>query len=139
METIQSALVGNYQPEHILALAQALTMYDAHQAQLETCDQQIAKSLLQLSQQQPSETPRDIQRIFWCESHRFGGLGELLIVDCFGLCRRHVADGLSRRRWLNQSTHSSVASSTASRLCQDRRCSTSALYRPLMVSARALS
>lgn len=49
--TIQSALVGNYQPEHILSLTQALAMYDADQAQLELCDQQIAHSLLRLSQQ----------------------------------------------------------------------------------------
>lgn len=52
-ETIQSALVGNYQPEHVFALAQALAMYDAYQAQLELCDQQIAQSLQGLAQQQP--------------------------------------------------------------------------------------
>ncbi|MEZ2743627.1 IS110 family transposase [Halopseudomonas bauzanensis] len=51
IETIQSALVGNYQPEHVFALTQALAMYDAYQAQLELCDQQIAHSLLRLSQQ----------------------------------------------------------------------------------------
>lgn len=51
VETIQSALVGNYQPEHVFALAQALAMYDAYQAQLEICDQQIARSLQRLSQQ----------------------------------------------------------------------------------------
>ena len=45
--------------------------------------------------------------------------------------------GSSSRRWLNQSTHSSVASSTASRLCHDCRWVTSVLYRSLMVSARA--
>lgn len=50
-EVIQSALVGNYQPEHVFALAQALAMYDAYQVQLEVCDQQIAQSLLRLSQQ----------------------------------------------------------------------------------------
>lgn len=54
VETIQSALVGNYQPEHVFALAQALAMYDAYQAQLEICDQQIAQSLIQLSQLRPS-------------------------------------------------------------------------------------
>lgn len=56
-EVIQSALVGNYQPEHIFALAQALAMYDAYQVQLEVSDQQIAQSLLRLSQQKspPSE------------------------------------------------------------------------------------
>lgn len=55
VETIQSALVGNYQPEHVFALAQALAMYDAYQAQLEICDQQIAQSLLQ--QKSPSSGP----------------------------------------------------------------------------------
>ena len=48
--------------------------------------------------------------------------------------------GSSRRRLLNQSTHSSAAYSTASKLRQGpRRWMTSALNRPLIVSARALS
>ncbi len=34
-EVIQSVLVGNYQPEHVFALAQALAMCDAYQVQLE--------------------------------------------------------------------------------------------------------
>lgn len=49
--TIQNSLVGNYQPEHVFALTQALAMYDAYQAQLELCDQQIAHTLLRLAQQ----------------------------------------------------------------------------------------
>jgi len=53
LEIIRSALVGNYQPEHVFALAQALAMYDAYQMQLELCDQQIARSLHQLAQQKP--------------------------------------------------------------------------------------
>ncbi|MEB3734690.1 hypothetical protein ULF88_12535 [Halopseudomonas pachastrellae] len=44
VETIQSALVGNYQPEHVFALAQALTMYDAYQAQLEICDNRLPRA-----------------------------------------------------------------------------------------------
>jgi len=48
--------------------------------------------------------------------------------------------GSSRRRVLNQSTHSRVAHSTASKLRQGpRRWMTSALQRPLIVSAKALS
>src|ERR1700710_202986 len=47
--------------------------------------------------------------------------------------------GSSSRRWLNQSTHSSVANSTASKLRQGpRRWITSALNRPITVSASAL-
>lgn len=36
--------------------------------------------------------------------------------------------GSSNRRWLNRPAHSSVTRSTASRLCHDRRWTTSALY-----------
>src|SRR3954468_14779113 len=47
--------------------------------------------------------------------------------------------GSSSRRWLNQSTHSSVANSTASKDRHGpRRWITSALSRPLIVSASAL-
>ncbi|WP_216640688.1 IS110 family transposase [Aeromonas sp. CU5] len=53
VETIQRALVGNYQPEHVFALSQALAMYDADQAQISLCDEQIAQSLQQLSRGKP--------------------------------------------------------------------------------------
>ncbi|MBO0408867.1 transposase [Aeromonas hydrophila] len=53
VETIQRALVGNYQPEHVFALSQALAMYDAYQAQISLCDEQIAQSLKQLSRGKP--------------------------------------------------------------------------------------
>lgn len=57
IDVIEAALVGNYQPEHIFALSQALTMYDAYQAQLLICYQQIAQVLIKLSQEKlsPSE------------------------------------------------------------------------------------
>ena len=32
VETIRAALVGNYQPEHVFALQQALALYDFYQA-----------------------------------------------------------------------------------------------------------
>jgi hypothetical protein len=55
-EVIQASLVGNYQPEHVFALTQALSMYDAYQAQLVVCDQQIAQTLIKLSQEKTSPT-----------------------------------------------------------------------------------
>ncbi|WMJ02460.1 hypothetical protein RBU55_13120 [Pseudomonas chlororaphis subsp. aurantiaca] len=54
IEVIQASLVGNYQPVH--ALTQARSMYDAYQAQLEVCDQQIAQTLITLSQEKTSPT-----------------------------------------------------------------------------------
>jgi hypothetical protein len=48
--------------------------------------------------------------------------------------------GFSSLWWLNQDTHSRVASSTDSLVFQGaRRWISSALYKPLMVSASALS
>jgi len=51
IDVIQASLVGNYQPEHVFALTQALSMYDAYQTQLVVCDQQIAQTLIKLSQE----------------------------------------------------------------------------------------
>lgn len=47
--TIQSALEGNYQPEHVFALRQAVVMYDAYQVQVHECDTEIEQVLLKLS------------------------------------------------------------------------------------------
>ena len=64
----------------------------------------------------------------------------LRVAARFGLGRGMFPIGSSRRRLLNQSTHSRVANSTAAMLRhKPRRWMTSALNRPLIVSARALS
>jgi len=58
VETIRAALVGNYQPEHIFALAQALALYDSYQARINDCDVQIEQTLelLIVDKAQPQET-----------------------------------------------------------------------------------
>lgn len=48
VETIRAALVGNYQPEHVFALQQALALYDFYQARVDECDQQIERTLTAL-------------------------------------------------------------------------------------------
>jgi len=69
-----------------------------------------------------------------------GGLVQHGVVALFGFGRREVADGSRNLPLLNQSTHSRVANSTASNFRHGlRRWITSALERPLKVSARALS
>jgi len=57
-ETIQSALEGNYQSEHVFALRQAIVMYDAYQRQVDECDVEIEKvlNLLQTKSRKP-DTP----------------------------------------------------------------------------------
>ena len=47
--------------------------------------------------------------------------------------------GPSSLRWLDQDTLHSLASATDSRFGQDRRWITSAVYSPLIISAKALS
>lgn len=47
--TIEAALVGNYQPEHLFALKQAVALYDFYQEQITQCDREIEQALAQLS------------------------------------------------------------------------------------------
>jgi len=52
-ETICSALVGNYQPEHVFALTQSLALYDFYQLRVDDCDMQIEQALTVLKAGQP--------------------------------------------------------------------------------------
>lgn len=53
-ETICASLVGNYQPEHVFALTQALALYDFYQARVAECDAQIEMVLAALSAEKSS-------------------------------------------------------------------------------------
>jgi len=48
-ETIAKALTGNYRPEHLFALEQALALYDAYQEKASACDVRIEAVLKELS------------------------------------------------------------------------------------------
>lgn len=50
-ETIRSALVGNYQPEHLFALKQALALYDFYQDRIDECDAEIERTVAALNAQ----------------------------------------------------------------------------------------
>jgi transposase len=45
LDTIRQALTGNYQPEHVFALRQALELYDTYQAKMRDCDVEIERCL----------------------------------------------------------------------------------------------
>lgn len=45
IQTIRAAMVGNYQPEHVFALAQALALFDFYQERIADCDAQIERTL----------------------------------------------------------------------------------------------
>jgi transposase len=47
-ETMRESLVGNYQPEHLFSLSQALELYDFYQRQIHACDVEIEQVLEQL-------------------------------------------------------------------------------------------
>jgi transposase len=57
IETIEAALVGNYQPEHVFALKQAVALYDFYQEQIKQCDREIELVLVRLSAQK--DVPSD--------------------------------------------------------------------------------
>ncbi len=48
VETIREALSGNYQPEHLFSLTQAVALYDFYQQQVAACDVEIERTLAQL-------------------------------------------------------------------------------------------
>jgi transposase len=56
LETIESSLRGNDQPEHVFALSQALTLYDFYQARVQECDVEIESSLAELSKEKTKST-----------------------------------------------------------------------------------
>src|SRR6266550_3986184 len=56
VETVRAALVGNYQPEHVFALSQALALYDFYQARVDECDAQIEVVLASLTTDKVSPT-----------------------------------------------------------------------------------
>ncbi len=49
LQVIRAALVGNYQPEHVFALSQALALFDSYQDRIGDCDRQIENVLRQLN------------------------------------------------------------------------------------------
>src|ERR1700680_4005387 len=56
--TLREALTGNYRPEHVFALRQALELYDFHQAKIAECDEEIEAVLRGLSEpRRAPETP----------------------------------------------------------------------------------
>ncbi|MBK4739243.1 IS110 family RNA-guided transposase [Noviherbaspirillum pedocola] len=53
LETIRGALVGNYQPEHLFALKQALALYDFYQRCIDECDAEIEHAVAALNIDRP--------------------------------------------------------------------------------------
>lgn len=53
VKTIETSLCGNYQPEHIFALAQAVALYDFYQERIAECDVEIERSLAALNKAKP--------------------------------------------------------------------------------------
>ena len=56
-EAVRAALVGNYQPEHLFALRQALALYDLYQERVDECDAEVEATLarLNIDKQFPAE------------------------------------------------------------------------------------
>ncbi|UUZ74594.1 IS110 family transposase [Polaromonas sp. P1(28)-13] len=47
--TVKAAMVGNYQPEHLFELTQALALYDFYQVRIGECDAEIERTLAELN------------------------------------------------------------------------------------------
>jgi len=53
IDTIRAALCGNYRPEHVFALQQALELYDVYQTKMAECDEEIVRVLRHLNERRP--------------------------------------------------------------------------------------
>jgi transposase len=53
LKTIRGALIGNYQPEHVFALKQALALYDFYQQCIDECDTEIERAVAGLNRDRP--------------------------------------------------------------------------------------
>jgi transposase len=62
IETIRDSLTGNYRPEHVFTLKQALELYDFYQAKLSDCDVEIERALLALPKRAAPGPTRSRQR-----------------------------------------------------------------------------
>lgn len=55
-ETIRDALTGNYRPEHVFALKQAVELWDFFQRKIGECDVEIERTLTALNETRPAPT-----------------------------------------------------------------------------------
>jgi len=55
-ETIGKALAGNYRPEHLFALQQALELYEVYQERIRTCDGKIEETMRALNEDREAPT-----------------------------------------------------------------------------------
>lgn len=112
-ETVRAALIGNYQPEHIFALTQALALYDFYQVRIEECDAQIEQVLAKLSADkiapaEPLQKPRHrtvqanainfdtrpvLYKIAGCDLTQIHGVGPYLALRLIAEC------GTDLSRW----------------------------------------
>ena len=112
-ETVRAALVGNYQPEHVFALTQALALYDFYQARIVECDAEIERTLAILCEgkvspeaplpkprhrtQQPNAVNFDTRPVLYqlagVDLTQIHGIGSYLALRMIGEC------GTDLSRW----------------------------------------
>lgn len=99
-ETIEKALEGSYQAEHLFALKIALEIYDHYQQAIDHCDQEVAKLLDAFSKHHPLQTPAQDLTAAGLKKNKkaprlnIADLDQYLVILCGG---GHLAqvDGLS--------------------------------------------
>jgi transposase len=113
VETIRNSLVGNYQPEHLFALKQALGLYDFYQQCIDECDVEIERAVAGLNigkempeaplpkarhrSRQPSDPNFDVRSAMYqlagTDLTQIHGIGPFLALRLIGEC------GTDMTRW----------------------------------------
>ncbi len=113
VETIRSSLIGNYQPEHLFALKQALRLYNFYQRCIDECDTEIERAVARLNidkavpeaplpkarhrSKQPSDPNFDVRSAMYqlagTDLTQIHGIGPFLALRLIGEC------GTDMTRW----------------------------------------
>ncbi|WP_223365395.1 IS110 family transposase [Salmonella enterica] len=112
-EILLRALTGNWQPEHLFALEQAVSLFDFYQEKIRECDVKIEESLHQLCQsssepegtllparhrtKQPNQLAFDVSPLLWkitgVDLTQIHGFGPYLTLKFIAEC------GTDMNRW----------------------------------------
>jgi transposase len=107
-QEIAKALTGNYRPEHLFALKQALALYDAYTGQLRECDAEIERQFANLKPTVPPEDLPPLDSADKPETHSKNGPS----YDARTLLYQWAGVDLVAIRGLNASTVQTILSET---------------------------
>ncbi len=129
--TIARSLQGNYRPEHLFNLRQALELCEFHQAKIADCDQQIMEQLKSFdSQDMPNgKPPADVEeallRMSGVDLTRIDGIDTKTVLKVLAEIGTDMSRWKSEKHfasWLGLSPGSKISGGKSIEQCHQTRC-----------------